>query len=268
MEIDFDALDQVISQKRTSSKSSAAAALKTPKYIDVIQGGAIKKPAAVRKSSTKSTVRKVKKVVTKKIEKQEKPVVNLAELIDQELETGDTTIGENLPQELNVEDLVAYAETTDIQADIERVSNQDAAEDFLGAKHELVPFLPNIKVEKTPLSGDVPERVSHKDESATKSERELASQKIEDDLVADKKELKEKEKQSREQEKEKEKSKARILTEERVPAKKARKYSEEGTKPMDAPKKKTSTALIVLLGILIAVFGAVAGAFIYLLTGN
>jgi hypothetical protein len=271
MEIDFDALDQVISQRRPSQKTvSRASSLKTPKYIDVIQAGAIKKPLAtarpVRKSST---MRKVKRVVAKKVEKVEKPAASIADLIDRELESGDTTIGDNLlgaPEELNVDDLVAYAEDAGITADTpdaSQMSQQDVAEDFLSNKHELVPFLPNVKVEKTPLSGDVPAtRPVSAAERISKSERELASELIKDDLVADKEEIKEKEEKKKE--KEKERDKARILTEERMPAKKPKKEKFAST----GSPKKTSTTLIVMLGILIAVFGAVAGAFIYLITAD
>lgn len=252
MEIDFDALDQVISQRRPSPKLASKAALKTPKYIDVIQAGAIKRPAVARKSSS---MRKVKRVVTKKVEKVEKPAANLSELIDRELESGDTTLGENLPKELNVDDLVAYAEDSGVSVDApetSQMSAQDVAEDFLSTKHELVPFLPNIKVEKTPLSSDLPHATER-----SKSERELASELIKDDLVADKEEIKEKE------EKKKSKEKARILTEERIPAKKPKRVGSQSVSP-----KKTSTGLVIMLGVLIAIFGAVAGAFVYLITAD
>jgi ribosomal protein L19E len=241
MEIDFDALDQVISKNRNGKKSSSPAAQRTPKYIDVIQAGAVKKPNTLRQST-----KRVKKVITKKVEKVAKPAVNISELIDRELESGDTALGENLPRELNVDDLVSYAENTDLSAEIDDMNPRAAAEDFLSTKHELVPFLPNIKVDKKPLSSDIPERVAV---STKKSDRELASQLIEDDLVADKPEPKE----SKEQ--------ARILSEERLAPKKEKRAALQG-------KKKASTGLIVLLGVLIAVFGAVAGAFIYLITNE
>ncbi|MCL2038403.1 hypothetical protein FWG86_00655 [Candidatus Saccharibacteria bacterium] len=270
MEIDFDALDQVISEKRASSKSTSAAALKTPKYIDVIQAGAVKRPAPVRARSTR---RKVKKIITKKVEKApEPPTVSIAELVDRELDKGDGQLGEDLPQELNVDDLVAYAEGEAIIED-PAASPQEAAEDFLSEKPELAPFLPGVKVEKTPLSDDVPEHVAVR---ASKSERELAGMLIEDDLVADKAELKEqkkekekekeREREEAKQEKEREKEKEREQKKERGEQKEQARILTEKRRP--ASRKKASTGLLVLLGILIATFGAVAGAFIYLLTND
>jgi len=261
MEIDFDALDQVISQKRVSPRASSPSSLKTPKYIDVIQAGAVKRPTITRKSSS---MRRVKKVAVKKVEKVEAPPVqSISDLIDRELEAGDTALGEDAPIELNVDDLVAYAESTELEAEIKNVTPEEAAKDFLQATQELAPFLPNVKVEKAPLSEDLP---THVTERAQKSERELASLDIKDDLTADKSELKELEP-----------PKARILTEERIAPKRSlclKRRAEDS--PQRQPEsgsrrpspKKSSTPLIILLGILIAIFGAVAGAFIYLLTND
>jgi hypothetical protein len=261
MEIDFDALDQVISQKRVSPRASSPASLKTPKYIDVIQAGAVKRPTITRKSST---MRRVRKVAVKKVEKvAAPPVQSLSDLIDRELETGDTALGEDMPTELNVDDLVAYAESAELEAETAttNVTPEEAAKDFLGATQELAPFLPNVKVEKAPLSGDLP---THVTERANKSDRELASLDLKDDLTADKSALKEFEP-----------PKARILTEERIAPKrpfrrpKRQRHTEDTSSSSRRPSpKKSSTPLVILLGILIAVFGAVAGAFLYLLTND
>ncbi|MCL2371467.1 hypothetical protein FWC63_01845 [Candidatus Saccharibacteria bacterium] len=263
MEIDFDALDQVISQKRVSPRASSPSNLKSPKYIDVIQSGAVRRPNAVRKSSV---VRKTKRVVTQKVEKVNPPALDISELINRELDSGDISLGEDTkPASLDVNDLTAFVEAVQAEEETKGVTSTDAAKDFLAAPHELAPFLPNVKVNKVPLSGDVPvEAAERAAERAKKSERELARLDIESDLTLDKTELKLREKERKRQEL----SQARILTEERIkPRRPIRSARSENSTKRKSPKK-SSAPLIIVLGFLIAVFGAVAGAFIYLLTND
>ncbi|MDR0980112.1 MAG: hypothetical protein LBM12_03120 [Candidatus Nomurabacteria bacterium] len=258
MEIDFDALDRAIAQKKPQIRPvSRAASLKTPKYIDVIQAGAVKKPVATRPIRKSSTMRHATRVVNAEVAKPEQPTTDISELIDRELAAGDATLGEdsaNTPDELDVNDLVAYAEDSGlIDSTDEPTTPEQAAEDFLSSKHDLVPFLPNVKVEKIPLSGDIPTTHTTPAEpisstQVSRSERELASELIQDDLVADKSQFQTKPKRKR--------------TAKTKPALAA----EPTTAPITS--RRSSAILITLLAVLIAVFGAIAGAFIYLITAN